>query len=374
MVQLGIDQLRGQVRGAVITPDDAGYEEARQVYNAMIDRRPAVVVRCANAGDVVAAVDFARENGLDLAVRGGGHSVPGFGTCDGGVVDRPVGHARRRASIPQRRTARAEGGATWGDFNARDARVRPGDDRRDHLDHRGRRAHPRWRHRLPRPRVRPVLRQPGLGRRRDRRRPVRRGQRGRERRPVLGAPRRRRQLRRGDLVRVPAASGQGHLRRADVLRAGRRRRPSCAFYREFIADAPGGVRRLPRLPDRAAAAVHPGGPPRRDVRRRSWRAGPGRSTRASARSSRSTTWRRSWPSIVGPMPYPALNSAFDALVPPGLQHYWKANFVDRADRRGDRGAPRARAEGAGRQLDDAHLPDQRRVPPGRAGRDGVRLP
>jgi hypothetical protein len=61
MVQSGINQLREQARGAVITPDDEGYEQARRVYNAMIDRRPAAVVRCANAGDVVAAVDFARE-------------------------------------------------------------------------------------------------------------------------------------------------------------------------------------------------------------------------------------------------------------------------------------------------------------------------
>ena len=63
--------------------------------------------------------------------------------------------------------------------------------------------------------------------------------------------------------------------------------------------------------------------------------------------------------FVGPMPYPALNSAFDALVPPGLQHYWKASFVKRADRRGDRGAREARARRARRELDDAHLPDQR---------------
>jgi FAD/FMN-containing dehydrogenase len=59
----------------VIGPDEEGYEEARQVYNAMIDRRPGVVVRPANAGDVMAAVDFARENGLDLAVRGGSHGA-----------------------------------------------------------------------------------------------------------------------------------------------------------------------------------------------------------------------------------------------------------------------------------------------------------
>jgi FAD/FMN-containing dehydrogenase len=117
MVQSGIDQLREQVRGAVITPDDEGYEQARRVYNAMIDRRPAAVVRCANASDVVAAVNVAREHQLDLAVRGGEHSVPGFGTCDDGVVIDLSG-MRGVQVDPAAGTARAEGGATWGDFNA----------------------------------------------------------------------------------------------------------------------------------------------------------------------------------------------------------------------------------------------------------------
>ena len=97
--------------------EDEGYDEARKVYNAMIDKRPRVVVRPANAGDVMAAVDFARENDLDLAVRGGSHSVPGFGTCDDGVVV-DLSAMRGVRVNPGNRTARAEGGATWGDFNA----------------------------------------------------------------------------------------------------------------------------------------------------------------------------------------------------------------------------------------------------------------
>jgi FAD/FMN-containing dehydrogenase len=111
-----IDQLRERVRGEVITPSDEGYEDARKVFNAMIDRRPAVVVRCTRTGDVMAAVDFARENQLDVAVRGGGHSVPGFGTVDAGVVIDLSG-MRDVLVDPERQTARAQGGATWGNFN-----------------------------------------------------------------------------------------------------------------------------------------------------------------------------------------------------------------------------------------------------------------
>ena len=83
----------------------------------MIDRRPAVVVRVANAGDAMTTVNYARDNGLDLSVRGGGHSGPGFGTNDGGIV---LDFSRMRGVRvdPDAQTARADGGATWGDFNA----------------------------------------------------------------------------------------------------------------------------------------------------------------------------------------------------------------------------------------------------------------
>jgi FAD/FMN-containing dehydrogenase len=117
MPQSNPELLRARVSGAVITPSDAGYDEARTVYNAMIDRRPTVIVQAARTSDVVAAVDFARENELPIAIRGGGHSVPGFGTIDDGVVIDLAG-MRRVTVDPARRTARAEGGATWGDFNA----------------------------------------------------------------------------------------------------------------------------------------------------------------------------------------------------------------------------------------------------------------
>ena len=117
MATLTFDTLRQQVRGDVVTKEDDGYDLARAVYNAMIDKHPTVVVRATNAGDVIAAVNFAREGHLDLAIRGGSHSVPGFGTCDGGVVIDLVRMRGVRVN-PENKTARAEGGATWGDFNA----------------------------------------------------------------------------------------------------------------------------------------------------------------------------------------------------------------------------------------------------------------
>src|SRR5881296_2034011 len=117
MATLTVDKLREQVRGEVIGEGDDAYDLARRVYNAMIDKHPSVVVRPANAGDVVAAVNFAREGRLDLSIRGGSHSVPGFGTNDGGVVI-DLSRMRGVRVDPAAKTARAEGGATWGDFNS----------------------------------------------------------------------------------------------------------------------------------------------------------------------------------------------------------------------------------------------------------------
>ncbi|MFH9722051.1 FAD-binding oxidoreductase [Streptomyces sp. NPDC017254] len=114
--QTTADTLRGAVRGTVVTPGDPSYDESRRVYNALHDRRPAAVVRAVDAADVIAAVLHAREHALPLAVRGGSHSVAGFGTVDDGLV---VDLSRMRGVRvdPETRTARAEGGATWGDFN-----------------------------------------------------------------------------------------------------------------------------------------------------------------------------------------------------------------------------------------------------------------
>jgi FAD/FMN-containing dehydrogenase len=116
MTRPTIGQLREQLRGAVITADDPGYDEARAVHNGMFDKRPKAVIRAEQVPDVIGGVNFAREAGLDLSVRGGGHGAPGFGTNDGGVVidlSLMCGvHVDRGIA-----TARAYGGATWGDFN-----------------------------------------------------------------------------------------------------------------------------------------------------------------------------------------------------------------------------------------------------------------
>ena len=113
---MSTEELQGQIRGQVITEADAGYDEARKVYNGMHDRRPAVVVRCTNPADVIAAVNFARERGGDVSVRGGSHSAPGYGTNDGGVVI-DLSPMRGIRVDPKAKTARAEGGCTLGDFN-----------------------------------------------------------------------------------------------------------------------------------------------------------------------------------------------------------------------------------------------------------------
>src|SRR6201993_1637197 len=116
MSKPSVEELRAGVRAPVLTAADAGYDEARAVHNGMFDKRPAVIVRAEQAADVVGAVNFARDAGLDLSVKGGGHSAPGFGTNDGGVVI-DLSLMRYVHVDPLARTARALGGATWGDFN-----------------------------------------------------------------------------------------------------------------------------------------------------------------------------------------------------------------------------------------------------------------
>ena len=113
---LMLDRLGERLAGEVIAPDDDRYEAARRVWNAAIDKRPAAIIRCATAGDVGATVMFAREHDLLLAVRGGGHSVAGKSTCDGGLV-LDLSDMKRVHVDPDRRRARAEPGLRWSEFD-----------------------------------------------------------------------------------------------------------------------------------------------------------------------------------------------------------------------------------------------------------------
>jgi FAD/FMN-containing dehydrogenase len=322
---VGIEELREQVRGPVITADDELYDEARAVYNAMIDRRPLAVIRCQDAGDVMAGVSFAAEEGLDLAVRGGGHSVPGFGTCDGGVV-LDLGSMRGVRVDPRTATARAEGGATWGEFN--------------HATHAFGLAATGGI--ISTTGVAGLTLGGGIGY------------------LCRGMGLSLDNLRSADVVTadgqmvIASASenedlfwairgGGGNygvvtsfefgLKPVDMIYGG----PMffelddagdvLRWYRDFIADAP---REFGGFPAWQIAPPLPFIPEDRHgdtfLAFVSCWTGPLDEGETMLKSLRDVA-----PVVaefVGPMPYPALNAAFDALVPPGLQHYWKANFVN----------------------------------------------
>ncbi|HEY1336484.1 MAG TPA: FAD-binding oxidoreductase [Bryobacteraceae bacterium] len=115
-LEQAITEFRGQFRGAVIEPGDAAYDEARKVYNGMIDRKPRLIARCTDAADVIAAIRMAKANGLRVSIRGGGHNAAGLGVCDDGlVIDlAPINYVR---VDPASRTARVGAGCKWSDVD-----------------------------------------------------------------------------------------------------------------------------------------------------------------------------------------------------------------------------------------------------------------
>jgi FAD/FMN-containing dehydrogenase len=111
-----LTSLRSELHGSLCLPDEAGYDEARTIWNAMIDRRPGAVVRCRVASDVIAAVRLARDNDLLVAVRGGGHNIAGNAVCEGGLLN-DLSPMRSVHIDSKGRTARVEPGVTLGEFD-----------------------------------------------------------------------------------------------------------------------------------------------------------------------------------------------------------------------------------------------------------------
>src|SRR5712691_6938435 len=108
-----VAELAAGFAGELVQPHDPGYDRARAVFNGMIDRRPALIARCTGPADVVAAVRFARAQELLVAVRAGGHSVPGYGTCDGGIII-DVAPMKGIWVDPEAGTVRGQSGLLWG--------------------------------------------------------------------------------------------------------------------------------------------------------------------------------------------------------------------------------------------------------------------
>ncbi len=317
--------LRETVRGTVTAEGDAGYDEARQVRNGMIDKRPAVIVQPVNAGDVMTAVRFAGDNGMSVATRGGGHSVPGFGTCDDGVV---IDLAAMRAVRvdPRTQTARVSGGATWGDLNAA--------------------AYP-----FGLATTGGIISTTGVG--------------GLTLGGGIGYLARGLGLSLDNLLSADVVSGDGSFHVASekddadlywAIRGGGgnfgvvtsfefRMSPVkdiyggpmffeldtagdlLRFYREFIADAPelfGGFPAyqiappLPFIPEERHGKPHM-------LFVACWA---GDLDKGEQMLKPFHDLAPVVAEMVGPMPYPALNSAFDALYPSGLRHYWKSSFVE----------------------------------------------
>jgi FAD/FMN-containing dehydrogenase len=111
-----IENFKASLRGELLRPGDPGYDDARKIWNGMIDKRPALIVRCAGVADVIQCVNFAHANSMLVAVRGGGHNISGNAMCDGGLVI-DLSRMKSVRVDPRRRTARAEPGVTWREFD-----------------------------------------------------------------------------------------------------------------------------------------------------------------------------------------------------------------------------------------------------------------
>ena len=111
-----VEDFRRSLHGESLLPGDAGYDDARRIWNAMVDKRPALIARCSGTADVINSVNFARDNGLLISVRGGGHNFPGNSVCDDGLMIDLSRMTGVRVD-PTAKTVRAQGGTKWGAFD-----------------------------------------------------------------------------------------------------------------------------------------------------------------------------------------------------------------------------------------------------------------
>ena len=116
MQQETVAEFKAQLRGDLIEPTDARYEEARKVYNAMISRKPRLIAKCADVADVITALRFGQQHDLRVSIRGGGHNAGGLGVCDDGLVI-DLSLIKYVHVDPAARTVRVGGGCTWGDVD-----------------------------------------------------------------------------------------------------------------------------------------------------------------------------------------------------------------------------------------------------------------
>ena len=224
--QSTIDALKTRLRGPLLLPGDSGYE--RFPHGLERDDRPAarLVARCLGIADVVACVQFAREHGLLLCIKGGGHNIAGLAMADGAPDARHVAHARRVGET-QEQIAHAQGGCLLGDVD-RETQLHGLAAVLGFVSQTGIAGLTLGGGlRLPDPPLRLDLRQRARHGRRHRRRTAGARQQRGERRSLLGPARRRRQLRRGDRHRLPAVPGRAGDRRRPGRLAARARRPGC---------------------------------------------------------------------------------------------------------------------------------------------------
>lgn len=319
-----LENLESGLRGDLIRPADDAYRQARRVYNGMIDKRPGAIVSCRDAGDVMAAIGAARAHGLQLAVRGGGHNGPGLGTCDEGlVVD--LSPMRGVRVDPDARSARVAGGSVWGDV--------------DHATHAFGLAVPSG-----------IISTTGVG--------------GLTLGGGHGYLSRKYGLTIDNLLSADVALADGRFVTASedensdlfwALRGGggnfgvvtsflfrlhpvetvyggpmiwpiEQTAEAMAWYRDFMADAPEDLYGFFAIMTVPPAPTFPKELHGRQACGVVW-CHLGTSAEAEQQIDKARRFSPPLFEHVGPVPYPALQSAFDALYPKGLQWYWKGDFI-----------------------------------------------